>query len=78
MLLTKWSSGGVMMAVVWGLLDEHQVVGGGNPDTSPVQPQSAATRGLDSGGVFILGPQVVSCNDTLSPRALSGSGQTGD
>ena len=50
------------MAVVRGLLDEHQVVGGGDPDTPPVETESPSPGGLHPGGVLVFGPQIVACN----------------
>ena len=50
------------MAVVRGLLDEHQVVGGGDPDTPPVEAESPSPGGLHPGGVLVFGPQIVACN----------------
>jgi len=53
------SNGGVVVTVVWGLLDEHQVVGRGDPHTPPVQPQSASPGWLHPGGVLVFRPQIV-------------------
>ena len=59
LILTQRPGGGVEVAVVGGLLDEHQVVGRGDPGLSPVQPEPPLPRGLHSGGVGVFLTQMV-------------------
>ena len=53
------------MAVVRGLLDEHQVVGRGDPCLPPVQPEPPLPRGLHSGGVGVFLTQMVTWDQNM-------------
>ena len=65
LILTQRPGGGVEVAVVGGLLDEHQVVGRGDPCLSPVQPEPPLPRGLHSGGIGVFLTQMVTWDQNM-------------
>jgi len=69
--------GGVVVAVVGGLLDEHQVVGRGDPGLPPVQPEPPLPRGLHPGRARVFLTQMVtdfSEGSQLLPAGDEGAG----
>ena len=59
------------MAVVGGLLDEHQVVGRGDPGLPPMQPEPPLPRGLHPGRAGVFLTQMVTWDQNIVWTFLS-------